>query len=113
MVSLIILCSLIGSVALILVCVAIAPVTTITPPAIVEQTTMVAEEEYSIMQNDTVKNNLREGIVEKSIEVLRSNGMSEEEIKKKMMDSFSLDEETIDKLLSASRGSRPDESPVR
>ena len=34
------------------------------------------------MQNDTVKNNLREGIVEKSIEVLWSNGMSEEEIKK-------------------------------
>jgi len=50
------------------------------------------------MQHDTIKNSLREGIVERSIEVLRSNGMNEEEIKKKM-ESFSLDEETMDRLL--------------
>lgn len=35
------------------------------------------------MQNDTYKNIFKEGIVEKSIEVLRRNGMSEEEIKKR------------------------------
>ena len=50
------------------------------------------------MQNDTIKNNLREGIVERSIEVLRRNGMSEEEIKKKLTESFSLDEEAISRL---------------
>jgi len=50
------------------------------------------------MQYEAIKNNLREGVVERSIEVLRRNGMSEEEIKKKMTESFSLDEETINKL---------------
>jgi len=50
------------------------------------------------MQHDTIKNSLREGIVERSIEMLRSNGMNEEEIKKKM-EYFSLDEETMDRLL--------------
>lgn len=52
------------------------------------------------MQHDTIKNNLREGVVERSIEILRHNGVSEKEIKKKMMESFSLDEETLDRLLS-------------
>jgi len=52
------------------------------------------------MQHDTVKNNLREGIVKRSIEVLRHNNMSEEKIKKMMMKSFSLDEETIDRLFA-------------
>jgi len=32
--------------------------------------------------------------------VLRRNGMSDEKIKEKMMESFSLDEYTLDKLLS-------------
>jgi len=101
----IMLCSLIGSVVFIFTCGAITsttplPVTITTPPAIVEQTAVDVGEEYNNMQHDTIKNNLREGVVERSIEILRHNGVSEKEIKKKMMESFSLDEETLDRLLS-------------
>jgi len=72
----------------------IEPDTSITPP------TTVVEEEYDNMQHDTIKNSLREGIVIKSIEVMRKDGVDDEAIKKKMMECFSLDEETMDRLLA-------------
>jgi len=56
--------------------------------------------EYGNMRSDEIKSSLREGVVERSIPILRSQGMSDEKIKEKMVEAFSLDEETIDRLLS-------------
>lgn len=98
MILLIMGCTLVCTVPLILICGAIAPapptpsVTTITPPAIIE--------EYDSMQSNDIKSSLKEGVVKRSIGIMRNNGMSDKKIKEKMMEDFSLDEETIDKLLS-------------
>lgn len=99
MILLIMVCVLVCTVPLVIICGAIAPtpppppsVTTITPPAIIE--------EYDSMQSNDIKSSLKEGVVKRSIGIMRNNGMSDEKIKEKMMESFSLDEETIDKLLS-------------
>jgi len=121
MVALIMACSLIGSVILISVCGMIAPSappsppSVVTPPAIIEEThsdiydaydneapspSATIRGEYGNMRSDEIKSSLREGVVERSIPILRSQGMSDEKIKEKMMESFSLDEETIDRLLS-------------
>ena len=51
------------------------------------------------MVHSDLRTNFRDGIVEKSIKVMRKDGIIDEVIKKKMMESFSSDEETIDRLL--------------
>jgi len=53
---------------------------------------------YAMVHSD-LRTNFRDGIVEKSIKVMRKDGIIDEVIKKKMMESFSSDEETIDRLL--------------
>ena len=80
MILLIILYSLIGSVAL-------------------ASSAIVDKEGYEIMYDEEIKNSLKKEIIVRSIETMRNNGMDDEAIKKKMMESFSLDEETIDRLL--------------
>lgn len=50
------------------------------------------------MKND-LKGVLKEEIVMKSIEVLRDHGMNDEEIKTMMMEKFSLDQETVYRLI--------------
>jgi len=107
MVTIIILCSLICTVTLVFICGAIAPAApptiTIAPPsAIIEPITPpdIIEEEYENMIDGDLRSILREGVVEKSIGVMRKDGISDEAIRKKMMECFSLiDEETIDRLL--------------
>jgi len=55
-----------------------------------------------MLQGD-IKNMAREGIVKKSIQILRTHGKSEEEIKKMMLKDFSIKEEVLDKLLKATK----------
>lgn len=109
MVSLIMGCALVLTVPLILICGAIAPVAPppivmVSPPAIIEPaqriTTpgIIGEGDESMSYSD-LRNTFRERIVKKSIEVMRRDGVSDEVIKKKMLESFSLDDETIDKLM--------------
>ena len=49
--------------------------------------------------NDDLKVALKEEIISKSIDVLRNHGTRDEEIKIMMMENFSLDEETADRLI--------------
>ena len=51
------------------------------------------------MVHSDLRTTFRDGIVKKSIKVMRKDGISDEVIKKKMMESFSLEEETMDRLL--------------
>ena len=60
---------------------------------------IVEKEGCGIIYNEDIKNSFKEGIGVRSIEAMRKNGIEDEFIKKKMMESFSLDEETIDRLL--------------
>lgn len=55
------------------------------------------------MQGDAVKAAMREKVVEKSIEILRSHGKSESEIKEMMLKDFSIGENTLDKLMKSSQ----------
>ena len=110
-VALIMLCALVCTVPLILICGTIAPPSivsipeeTINPPAIVQEkipasSDIVETKGCKIVYNEDIKNSFKEGIAVRSIETMRKNGMDDEAIKKKMMESFSLDEETIDRLL--------------
>jgi len=110
-VALIMLCALVCTVPLILICGPIAPPSIVSipnepinPPAITQEeisipSDIIDKEGYEIVYNEDIKNSLKEGIVERSIETMRKNGMGYEAIKKKMMESFSLDEETINGLL--------------
>jgi len=52
------------------------------------------------MKKDEIKSSLREGVVIRSIQIMRSQDLSDEKIKEKMMQSFSLDEETINSILN-------------
>jgi len=58
------------------------------------------KEGYGNMKKDEIKSSLREGVVIRSIQIMRSQGLSDEKIKEKMMQSFSLDEETINSILN-------------
>jgi len=111
MVALIMLCALVCTVPLIHICGTIAPLSimsipneAINPPTIIQEevpaSSAIEKEGYEIVYNEDIKNSIKEDIVEKSIEVMRKNGMDDEAIKKKIMESFSLDEETIDRLLN-------------
>lgn len=51
------------------------------------------------MQDNTIKDILREGVVIKSIQILRNHGKSDEEIKNMLLKDFSISEEALDKLL--------------
>lgn len=51
------------------------------------------------MKHDSIRDVFREGIVEKSIQILRNHGKSDDEIKEMMIKDFSISDETIDMLL--------------
>ena len=51
------------------------------------------------MQGNTIRDTLREEIVCKSIQILRSHGKSEKEIREMMLKNFSIEEKTLDSLL--------------
>lgn len=51
------------------------------------------------MSQDNRKDRAREGIVMKSIQILRAHGKSDEEIKKMMLKDFSIKEDILEELL--------------
>ena len=51
------------------------------------------------MTHDNLKNILREGVVEKSIQILRSHGKSDNEIKEMMLKDFAITEEKSDQIM--------------
>jgi len=55
------------------------------------------------MLQDDMKNWAREGIVKKSIQILRTHGKSDEEIKQMMLKDFLINEEVLDELLKATK----------
>lgn len=56
------------------------------------------------MQGNTIRDTLREEIVCKSIQILRSHGKSEKEIREMMLKDFSIEEKTLDSLLKFTPG---------
>jgi hypothetical protein len=101
MAKLIMLCSLIGTVSLIFVCGVLSPYPQMATsiPNDHNAPAFVGRENVSMSSDDVIRNRMKNGIVEKSIEVMRGNDMSEETIKEKIMQSFSMDEATIDNLM--------------
>lgn len=55
------------------------------------------------MERTNLRDTLREGIVEKSIQILREHGKSDKEIKKMILKDFSISENSVDKILSANK----------
>lgn len=53
------------------------------------------------MTHDNLKNILREGVVEKSIQILRSHGKSDNEIKEMMLKDFAITEKNLDQIMKA------------
>ena len=51
------------------------------------------------MTHDNLKNILREGIVEKSIQILRNHGKDDNEIKEMMLKDFAITEEKSDQIM--------------
>lgn len=99
MVVRIMICTLIGLVALILACGAIATPLPASISIVIISPSAIIKEEHEIMYNEDFKNIFKEGVVAKSIGVMRKDGIDDEVIKKKMIESFSLDEETINIML--------------
>lgn len=56
------------------------------------------------MQRNTIRDTLREEIVGKSIQILRSHGKSEKEIRDMMLKDFSIEEKALDNLLKFAPG---------
>lgn len=55
------------------------------------------------MEHDNLRDTFREGIVEKSIQILRAHGRNDNEIKKMILKNFSIKENVLDNLLKISR----------
>ena len=50
------------------------------------------------MQSETIRDQMRQGVVEKSVQILRRHGKSEEEIRSMMLRDFQIDEKTLDEI---------------
>lgn len=123
MIALIMTASLIGSLILIGVCAPLAPAAPPAAPPVFEQeapprtgeefhlmfpaiqgsffsSTEGEQGEYG-MRHDTIRDQMRRGIVEKSVQILRSHGKSDEEIRSMMLDDFRIEEKVLDELLRA------------
>lgn len=53
------------------------------------------------MQQDMIKDQMRQGIVEKSVQILRNHGKSDEEIRSMILNDFRIEEKVLDEILSA------------
>ena len=53
------------------------------------------------MTHGNLKNILREGVVEKSIQILRDHGKSDNEIKEMMLKDFAITEKNLDQIMKA------------
>ncbi|MCM1500511.1 MAG: hypothetical protein NC124_18775 [Clostridium sp.] len=56
-----------------------------------------------IIKNESMKDMLRKGIVEKSVEILRRHGKKDDEIRKMMQHDFSISETVLDAILKNKR----------
>lgn len=52
------------------------------------------------MEHNNLKDVLREGIVEKSVQILRAHGKDDTEIKATILKDFSISEKSLDRILS-------------
>lgn len=98
--------SLIESVILVGICLPFSQITqtTIPPPNTADITLSSADTQYKTeelyMPEGTVKDMFRREIVGKSIQILRSHGKTDEEIKEMMLNDFSISEAVLDELLN-------------
>ena len=53
------------------------------------------------MPRDTTRDQMRRGIVEKSVQILRSHGKSDEEIRSMILNDFHIEEKVLDEILNA------------
>lgn len=53
------------------------------------------------MQSDNIKGQIRQRIVEKSVQILRKYGKSSEEIRSIILCDFHIEEKALDKILNA------------
>ena len=53
------------------------------------------------MQHDTIRDQMRRGIVEKSVQILRGHGKSDEEIRSMILNDFRIEEKVLDEILNA------------
>lgn len=117
--------SLIGSVILIGVCAPLAPTTPPAPPTpyvfeqeapphTIEEFNLIfptiqdsffsnteSEQGDHEMQHDSIRDQMRQGIVEKSVQILRSHGKSDEEIRSMILNDFRIEENVLDEILNA------------
>ena len=116
MILLIMGCSLIGTVLLIGVCspLSIANVPAVPsrdhlPLAVIEEPFrdgwyFNADQEDSVPREsigeDVIGADLREWVASSSVQILRSRGMSDEEIKSELLRNFSLTEEQVDEIIA-------------
>lgn len=125
MIALIMTASLIGSVILIGLCTPLAPATPpapLTPYAFEQEAPPRTIEEFNFifptiqdsffsnteseqgeheMQHDTIRDQMRRGIVEKSVQILRGHGKSDEEIRSMILNDFRIEEKVLDEILNA------------
>lgn len=124
MIALIMTASLIGSVILIGVCAPLVPPPPApptpyvfeqeAPPNTIEKFNLIfptfqdsffsnteSEEGEHEMQHDTIRDQMRRGIVEKSVQILRGHGKSDEEIRSTILNDFHIEEKVLDEILNA------------
>lgn len=125
MIALIMTASLIGSVILIGLCTPLAPATSPAPltpyvfeqeapPRTIEEFNFISptiqggffsnterEQGEHEMQHDTIRDQMRRGIVEKSVQILRGHGKSDEEIRSMILNDFHIEEKVLDEILNA------------
>ena len=53
------------------------------------------------MTSRAIRDMMRQGIIEKSIQILRRHGMSEEKIRKMILNDFCIDEKTLEEIMNA------------
>lgn len=124
MIALIMTASLIGSVILTGVCAPLAPAAppaSPTPYVFAQEAPLHTSEDLSFifptiqgnfflnaeraqgehgMQRDTIRDQMRRGIVEKSVQILRSHGKSDDEIRSMILNDFRIEEKVHDEILS-------------
>lgn len=105
MIRLIMFFSLIGTVILIGICLPFSQITQTTiRPNTADITLSSADTQYKTeelhMSEGTVKDMFRREIVGKSIQILRSHGKADEEIREMMLNDFSISETVLDELLN-------------
>lgn len=115
MIGLIMGCALIGTVLLIALCGPLSAASIPVDPPRVDIPSIVTEESFrdgwqfgptqerrashERMEEDAIRTDLRERIASSSVQILRSRGMSDEEIKSELLRDFFLTEEQVDKIL--------------